>query len=144
MDFFDTDNQDECKKTIQYYGCGGKGHLLHECKETSAKNKKNIFSLNKLDELKKEGGEPASSGAVNVAVKENTEELVEEEQEKNTYEDLLELYGFDNVSVEILLEDVGNNYVCEFDFAEAAEVGKWKDQGGRGSDSVKKTEPTRF
>ena len=43
----------------------------------------------------------------------------------------------------MLLEDIGNEYFCEFGFAEAAEVGKWKDQGGGGSNPVNKTDPTR-
>ena len=43
----------------------------------------------------------------------------------------------------MLLEDSGDDYVCEFGFAEAADVGKWKDQSGGGNNPANKNEPTR-
>ena len=111
MAFSNTDNQDEWKKTIQCHGCRGKGHLLHECKKTPAEKKKNILALEKSTEFKRDRGAPTSSGANNVVVEEPEEELVEEEVKKPTYEDLLELYVFNNVNVEMLLEDICDNYI---------------------------------
>ena len=49
---FSETSYDEYKKTMQYQGCGKKGHFLKECNKTSAKNKEDIFAMVKSGDFK--------------------------------------------------------------------------------------------
>ena len=61
----------EWVKTVPCYGCGGKGHLLSNCKKTPPERKKSIYAMVKTGDFK-----TSSKGVVQVEAGKGSDESV--------------------------------------------------------------------